>query len=456
MDNKRARFDEIANDYFKSMTLMPTREAWDKTLEGMYHNVCSMKTFTKTDEPTDLDSYQLVIAIADWLNFVSRTQALFENKVSFRRLDFTISEMVCSLKEFPFTNQQISQYTSELYEWVNRQYRSAYVALVPVYNLVWEDGIDKLSLANGILCRGSDNSLVAALSKQERIKSLINFKQDVDYLAIKVSGDGESANHIARLEANRSLGMLRFISNWTQHIKGLNYSVENEASCVSLFPTHSMDILYYDPEVGTDYAGMSGTGRSIYYVSKDKLDDLRGLYDLDSLNYHFQKEANPVSNRIIRGFELYDSGVCADSTWQSLYRYVACINTIVLQSRSKEEEITAHLRKLIEFGGNFVGPMDKLDETAGDIVTLTWNELVAKTAYPFKDFYVLRGKILHGDILQPSLEEVSNIRILANNSIRLMAKLAHEFNWNTKRDIDNWFRNPSYPPSVIERMEHRE
>lgn len=450
MDDQEKRiteFREAAKRYFESMLLLPANESFEKTLDGSYHQVCSIhQYFKKTDDNTP---YQIVCATTDWINFVSQAQKLFDNKISFTRMDSTLMTIVCSSQEWPFSEEQISQYIDKLQDWAEKQFQTAFTAVVPLYNLMMSLEIDQVPLANSILHRGSSDSLLATLSKNKRLGNWLTLPSDANFLAIPVSGDHEAVTHVARLEANRSLALLCFICHWTQRISGLNYMIENEASHVTLFPSESAQFLYYDPNLGTDALGGGNiTGKALYLFDKRKLESAKDIYELDNLNYHFQNEAIPVSSRIVRALELYDSGVRASPNWQALYRYVASINTAVLQSRDKRREMTLRLQKIIEFGGNYVGPMDDLDEIADDLESRRWSELVKKTAKPFDDFYVLRGRIIHGDVFDPTSENVHKVRVLANNAIRLMAKLAREFNWITKSDIEKWFKNPSYPPSL--------
>jgi len=174
---------------------------------------------------------------------------------------------------------------------------------------------------------------------------------------------------------------------------------------------------------------------------------------LNAINYHFANSDNPVSVRIIRALELYDSGVTALSNWQSIYRYVASINVALpaLGSKSKGKELVEQLKTLFQYGGKFVGAMKKADGTEySSDGEPTWEEMVEQTAEPFVKFYALRGIILHGNIPSQviSTDDAEECRILAHNGIRLMALLAQEFNWQSDREAKKWFEKPVYPPSL--------
>lgn len=77
--------------------------------------------------------------------------------------------------------------------------------------------------------------------------------------------------------------------------------------------------------------------------------------------------------------------------------------------------------------------------------------MVRMTAQPFSWFYMLRGKILHGNPVSDyeiSDNDIEDVRILAHNAVRLLAKVSREFHWQTYKEAKNWFKTPDYPPSV--------
>lgn len=327
-------------------------------------------------------------------------------------------------------------------------YEQTLVALVPVYNI--EANITApFQLGNASLYpNGSSASLLLRLREEGIRHAANNLPDNVCFLKINVAGDGNHSTEQALIKAERALMILRFVARWIERNDGVRKTRSNRAVAVQTVKPDSQHVFFLDPD------DEASRGTSSHFPSLFSLDDedvriAREYYGLDDLNYHCANLDNPVSARILQTIELYDSGVKTKSIWQALYRYVVCVNMIIQTSDSGGEKIRDRLTTLLEYGGIYVGSMAK-ENMDVDPDRLTWKQLVDNTVKPYTDHYIIRSQLLHGNEIKDDFtdEKVQSARQLAHNAIRIMAQLAHEFEWSKPKEVKKWFEAPRYSPRI--------
>ena len=444
MDRKQT-FETALAQYLQQANMFTIYEEHPLTESGKYRNLCFMKTYYKEGDKTP---HRLLVPTVAWLTFLQQIQLVFDSKINGKLVNRAIDHVICGMSEFPLTNEQLKTYGDEIFQVLWRNYESTAEALVPLYNLYTRDRIE-IPLARTMFNSGDEESILAKRAKHEDIPHTLSEIADHSFLKIQVSGDNESKLAQVEFEAEQALKVLRFITIWQTTTVGTTRIRFNSASYVTIREAGMRRIIYHNPDRLDLRPGLFGDREKSMNLSNKDLDNARKYYGLDDINYHFGEASNPISERVIKSLELYDSGTRALTDWQALYRYVAAINVALPTSSSSGEDLAKLLETLIKYGGSYVGKMVTDDTADSDIVT--WEEIVKGTAEPFKRFYTLRGKILHGNELREddiSDADVEGARVLAHNAVRLLAKLAREFKWQTYKEAKKWFSLPSHPPSI--------
>ncbi len=368
-------------------------EAIKLTQSGEYHDLCGMTTFT---EPDDETPHSLLVPIESWQDFLISLDVIFESKINRKLVQRTIRQVVCQLTEFPFTEVMLKDYSKTVFKEIWQHYLLSAEALVPLYNITLEGNVE-IPLANAVLCSGNPNSLLAEKAGHSILETLVSLPEDVCFLQIQVTGDDESQLRQVDLEVEKSLIVLRFVTMWRSRIEGTRRIKYNPASAVTTREQGKRHIIYHKPENPAGRPGFHGDFAQLFYLWRKEIEVAYDHYGLEDLNYHHSNLDNPISRRVVRALELYDSGVQAKTNWQAFYRYIVSINVVLPKSGSKGKVLVERLTTLIQYGGDYVGSMRIGDDDA-DPESITWEEMVRRTAEPFENFYTLRGKILHGNL----------------------------------------------------------
>lgn len=444
--DKKIQFVEALTRYLQHAKMFPLFEEESLTETGEYRHLCFMKTYYKEGDETP---YRFLVPTSAWLEFLERIDQIFASRVNGKLAHRAIDQVICELAAFPFNDDTLEEYSNAVFEILLRHFELQIEALVPLYNIRCE-GVFEMPLANTVLHSGHSGSLLANKISHLDIGRDLSELRDNCFLCIQVTGDNESRLAQVELETEQALKVLRFITMWHSTTKGNKRKKVNPANFVTARKTEARQILYHRPDVPTSRPGLHSDIENPLNLGKQGVELAQQYLGLDDLNYHYQNIENPISDRVRRALELYDSGTRALTNWQALYRYVASINVALPTSSSRGNELEKHLETIIKYGGHYVGTMKK-DDTLSDPDTTTWDEMVKKTAEPFTQFYMLRGKILHGNPMSEdelSDTDVEDARVLAHNGVRLLAKLAREFQWENYKEAKNWFNSPSYPPSI--------
>lgn len=444
--DKKEEFSKALFIFLNSAELHLFLKTDKLTDNAQYHNICFMKVYYKENSK---EPYQLLVPLKSWHDFLIELGRIFDNKINRKLTGRLISEIVCKLEEFPFTESNLKRCAEEIFTQLWKHYELIAEALVPLYNI--EFLVDKeIQLANAALCPGTCDSIFSQKVNHPDFSLLEARSDDNCFLRIEVSGDDESRLSQVEAEVKNSLIVLRFVTMFRTNRENAKHFKYNPASVVAMRPRGELLILYHKPDEISERPGYFKSYPDRFYIDDNSVKIAYESYGLEDLNYHFGNSDNPVSRRIIRALELYDSGINTLGNWQSLYRYVVAINVVIPKSGSGGKEIVPKLTTLIQYRGQYIGSMKRGDSTSPE--ELSWEELVRNTTEPFKKFYTLRGKILHGNlpIEDVSEDDLEYARTLAHNAIRAMAFLARQFNWQDDKEVETWFKSPDYPPGLIE------
>jgi len=442
MEHKK-EFGLALIEFLLTIEMLPLFEAFKQVEAGSYQHFVFMKTFNKDGDDTP---YRLLAPTKNWLAFLNEVDTIFASKINRSLLQRTIDEVLSEIKEFPFTEEMVVNYQETIFATLWEHYQLQLEALVALQNITFEED-NEVRLGNCMLCAGHKDSIFAQKANHPDITKIFSIKEDSCFLRIQVSGDGESRLRQIDLEVERSLAVLRFVTMWGSKTQGTKRIKYNRALRVDTREKGARYILYH--ELGNDNQRPSAFTDVItpLFIQKSDIETAK-MFGLEVINYHFANSENPLSRRIIRALELYDSGVRALNNWQALYRYVASINVVLPTQEQSGTEIKNDLQSLITYGGSYLGTLKKDGITA--ITRETWAQSVQNTSAPFKNFYSLRSQILHGNLRLGNIsdENKDEARELAHNAIRLMASLAQEFNWQSDEEAKKWFETPKFPPSI--------
>ncbi|MBK9123483.1 MAG: hypothetical protein IPM16_10260 [Chloroflexi bacterium] len=434
---RKQEFSTALRRFLFSLKLVSIRESAKQRASGELQQLCFLHTY-------DADHKLLVAPRSEWVDLLAKVEELFEGRVGRKLINWEIEKRICDNLEQPFSKESLKKICEGVYRTALAHYAHAGEALLPLYNVTFR-GLPELRLANSHLCTAQPDSLFVL--HITRLKEDFPQPEATCFLRIPVTGDHENQERSAIEEASKALAVLRFVSMWRPRANG-NLEVRvNPATDVNYFGRRQYAVVFHNPEKPDASPGYTGRLALFHDINAKDVEIAKQLYGLEEINHHFAQTANPVSRQITRALEHYDSGVLAASRYHAVYRYVVSINVAMPTSATKETDLKSQFRNLVEYGGNFVRTL-KGDGNKSDTDVQGWPAIIDWAERTFVKFYRLRGQILHGhDISEPvSDEDVQDVRTLAHNSIRLMASLARKFDWKTKSQVKNWFKNPCLPP----------
>jgi hypothetical protein len=450
--HQKIQFKKVLIEYLRQADMFPISEdiEGELTQTGEYRYLCFIKTYYKEDDGTETP-HNLLVPISAWLEFLKQIDRIFESKINGKLANRVIDQVVYELNTFPFPfdNDTLEECSNAVFEILLQHFELQVEALVPLYNIRSFDVLE-IPLANTVLHSGHSSSLLANKISHPDIGQDLSSLRENCFLCVQATGDDESRLAQVEYESEQALKVLRFVTMWQYITKGNKQIRVNRATSVTTRQMNRRYTLYHKRNAPADRPAWHSDCPEPLILRKQSVDLARQHFGLDDLNYHYQNIDNPNSERVHRALELYDSGTRALTKWQALYRYVVSINVALPTSSSSRNELAKHLKILIKYGGNYVGTIKK-DGSLSDPDTATWDELAKMAAEPFSQFYILRDKILHGNLMSDnefSDEDLENARSLAHNAVRLSARVARELQWQTYREAKNWFKSPSYSPSV--------
>lgn len=456
---RKQKLESAIKEYLSQAKMHRVRDPWDLVKSGDHAYVFGMSTRIDGD---DKESAYFLVPIEAELELMGKVEFLFESQVSPKTVRSSL-QLATNIHYqdanfiFPFsTDEQEQLYHDKIYEQLNYHYQRQYDALVPLYQLECADGVE-FPLANAILYSGGERSLLATIANNEK-----NLFQDADkkqielcsYLKFRVTGDSHSRLEQAEYETERALQVLRFIYPWFEN-DGNPYNPSHAASMWK----HANRVIVYDriPPSNDSISpyvdrpnGIFGTRR----ISGEFLSDAKKFYGLGDINYHFQNhDLNLVSWRFCRAFKFYDIASQTSDADVALANFTICVDILLPKGKrrkqSKAEKLTSYLVSLIEKGGLYEGKMT-LNEQLSNPDKTGWPERVRLTVSNYKDFYIIRNKVVHGNTMNSdvSVTQVNKSRQIAKNAIRAYAYLARAFNWQNDEEAKNWFENPRKPPEI--------
>lgn len=441
--DKKSCFQQALLSYFRKTEMHSIRKATELTNRGEYQNLCFMTTFKKENK-----SYRLLVPMDAWHELLREVDKIFASKINQKLVQRAINHIICGLREFPFRDETLNQFCEDIYSILSNHSELQFEAIIPLYNIFCTDQLE-LSLANTTLHSGHSASLLA---KKVSHPDLLDYEDHSDisnnsFLCIRVTGDEGSRLSQVELESEQALKVLRFITFWQFTTTGNKPKKFNPANVVSIRKTDARKIFYHQPNEPDKMPLWHADIKPPLYFNKKDIADADKHFGLNDINYHCNNVANSnsFSNRVLRALDLYDSGTRALTTWQALYRYVACINVALPTSGSKGDEIKKHLKTLIKNGGNYIGTLKKdAALPTVDVEILDWDSIVRTAADPFSKFYKLRSQILHGnsmtdDDMSMIDGDIEYVRQLAHNTVRLIAKVSRKCNWKNDKEAKNWF-----------------
>lgn len=437
------KFSKETSQYFHAMEMVPLWDLQAHLDHGEYQLVL-MQSFTRA---TDKRSYYLLVHSDAWDTFMHAIGDIFDQRINQRFMQSTLAYVLRELIEWPLPQPTELEYTKSLFELVWENYQSRYTVLVPLVNITPIDKVQHrhIKLANTELHFGSTQSVLATRLAHPQFEAQAKrVGTQSSFIMLEAYGDTESIFRQVRVEVRKALSVLRFATIWSTRYEGTERVRINPASEVRIWSNAESDVVYFkeiNDVVGSGF--LSRTNLDILNFSCQSLENAKFL-GLDDINYHFEHITNPVSSRIIRALDFYDEGTLAISNWQAVYRYAVCVNIALVKKKSKNAAIAKLLETLIKHGG-YIGKPNKNELDGENLNSISWDSFVERTASPFAEFYKVRGEILHGNLLrEPSNDEVEGARELAHNCLRLIAKFARILNWQSDKQADIWFKNPTY------------
>ena len=456
MDDNMKRKHELElamRKYLSQAEMHPMSESWDLAHTGNFVLVFGRAPFYAEDDP---ESYCFLAPQAAERKLMEKVDSIFDSLIRPATVRSSLQRPLSLAGQdaefiFPFeTKEQEQQYHDKIYELLNFHYERRYEAIVPMYQLNCDDGVE-FPLANAVLYSGGQRSLLASLvSFQDSrfIESVKNRIEYCSYLKFPVTGDTASCLKQVEYEAERALQVLRFIYPWFE-----NYGKAfNPAHGVSMWK-HSPRIIFYDYISKTNEPvpwqleapnGMLGARR----ITSELLNDAKKYYYLDSINYHFRNhDHNLLSRRFCRAFNFYDIASRTSDDYIALTNFTICVD--ILLPSGKRRELRDYLISLIEMGDLYVGKMT-LDQQLSDPGKTEWPERVRLTVSDYKAFYLIRNKVVHGNTMTSIISDmqVKKARQIAHNAIRAYAKLSRAFNWQSDKEAKQWFKQPCKPPEM--------
>jgi hypothetical protein len=128
------------------------------------------------------------------------------------------------------------------------------------------------------------------------------------YFRFQVTGDDESRLRQVEQETEKALMVLRFVTMWLSKTEGTRRIKYNPATYTSVREQGKRYVVYHKLDEPDGRPGYHSDFSSFFAFRKNEIDIALNHYGLENLNYHFANVDNPVSRRIVRALELYDSG----------------------------------------------------------------------------------------------------------------------------------------------------
>ncbi len=452
---RKQKFESAIKEYFCQAKMYSIRDSFELQKTGDYAYVFGLSSFS--EEEREENVYFLVPIDAE-LELMDKIDGLFESQISPKTVrnsfGFTIKQIVKSNEEFIFpfeSDEKEQQYHDKLYRMLNFHYKRQYDVIVPMYQLECAQGVE-FPLANAVLYSGGRQSHLATIANNNDNHFRDDDRQQIEscsYLKFPVTGDNNSRLVQAEFEVEQALQVLRFTYPWFEK----DGRAFNSAHGVSMWK-HSDRVIVYDRTSATGnsipwYAEIPNGIFRTRRISGELLRDAKKYSCLDSINYHFQNyDRNLVSRRFCRSFKYYDIASQISDADVALANFIISVD--ILLPSGTAEELTSYLSSLIEKGNQYEGKMT-LNEQLTNPDKTTWPERVRLTVSDYKEFYIIRDKVVHGNTMSDAIPDiqVKKSRQIAKNAIRAFAELSRAFNWQSDKEAKKWFKSPCKPPKVI-------
>ena len=452
---KRKETYKVLREYLAWIELHPFTSKDDLFAPNDFRRFSIVPDFYDSEEQT---SHHLVVPHSADATLISAIDQVFESKVKAKAANDAIYHEILNGSEFPFTETDIDRICRSALEALHRLYTLQVDALVPLFNIEC-GGSFEIPLANTILYSGGSDSTLARSAKSEILPEDFLDKRERNrvFLKVSVAGDNENRRLKAEEETEHALRVLRFVTSWRYVIKGNREIATNKAHLVSQWNPDMRTILYVRPEHATKAMGYEAFRESPMQISEQFVSYARDHLGLDDINFHFRNRVrNSISERVCRALRFYDNGALAHTNWQALYNYVVSIDVVL---PTKDKYLVQDLQTLIHFGNHYVGTF-ATDESLPDSENEKWSVGSKLTAKQLKEYRILRGRILHGDnrMMQDttladdeiSEKDLSVLRLLAHNALRLFSRLSRKKGWQTKDEAENWFKSKRHQLSSEE------
>ena len=449
--NRKQELESAIKEYLSQAEMHPMSDSWELAQTGDNVMVFGMTPFHKQDDP---ESYCFLVPEEAERKLIDQVDRLFESQIRAATVRKSLQRAITLTDQdtefiFPFeTDEQEQQYHDKIYEYLYPYLESRCDALVPMYQLECAYGVE-FPLANAVLYAGDSNSQLATIANDDDYHFTDTDSQQIEnrsFLKFPVQGDPAIRLEQVEYEAERALQVLRFIYPWFEK-DGKSYNPAHGVSTLK----HSWRVIVFDrtPETrvwspwnSAKPNGIHGTQR----ITAELLSDAKKYYYLDSINYHFRShDLSFVSRRFCRAFKYYDIASQTSDADVALANYAISVDILLPSGNARE--LTSYLMSLIDKGGIYEGKMT-LNQDLSDPDSTEWTERVKFTVRDYKEFYIIRDKVVHGNTMSDIVSDmqVKKSRQIAKNAIRAYARLSRAFDWQCDKEAKNWFKHPCKPP----------
>lgn len=234
MMNRRHEFFAELKELLKQAKSHTLEEADGLAMSGNYVNLFGTMTFRRRDDST---SRRYVVPASTEQRFHNQVYTLFDSRIrpTTVRLELGFAVYLISREKaftFPFaTHEQEQEYLDEVYKRMDFHYRKQYDAIVPLYQVKCEKGIE-FPLANAVIFADDGRAFLNDVSRHDANAVENRRRQRSDqfsYLKFRVTGDTKSCLAQVRVEVERALQVLRFIYPWFR-VDNVPYNPAHEVS----------------------------------------------------------------------------------------------------------------------------------------------------------------------------------------------------------------------------------
>lgn len=392
----------------------------------------------------DSQTYRLAVTNDVWTFFRASLRKHFEGRIQGLTLKTWLAFQLSKHSTYPFDDSTVDMLVESVVEKIKEYLDTMLLAFVPVHNIVLSvDEEISLGLVKLLTPKAVEQKLPRESIEKLRDLGAASETTSMNYFQMQVNGDLKYRNELVQALCFDAISIIRFAFPWWE---SADDESERKPSKVSIWGESTYSVLSVRPESG-EIASTSSEIR-LCVINRDRLDYAIESTGLDYINGHFSGTHADVSMRIVNAIRMYDSAVMSSHRWQAYYRYVVSMEIAIPINVQKEDKFRKALETTIRFGGNYlgtVGSVPPLEESAD-----FWERFV-KHVIELKQnrsAYQTRGQILHSNFLNIddfdiSLNELEMLRRLAFNVIRLVARLAVEFEWNSIGDAKTWYKNPT-------------